>query len=827
MAIVRNLMVRAGADFSALRRETQRASQQLVSFRNSVSGTMKGIAAALAAVGIGTVIKDAVQSAMTVEASIQQINRIMGQNSAQFMQWANDQAQAFGMAKSEALKYGAVYGNLISGFTKSTGETTQYTEELLKASAVVASATGRTMNDVMERIRSGLLGNTEAIEDLGINVNVAMIQSTEAFRRFANGKSWQQLDFQTQQQIRLFAILEQSAKKYGDNLFNNTNSAQLMFVAQLKNLQLSLGQAFLPIYSAVLPALTSFVTYLANAMNVVAQFTQALFGSSVSGQQQQAKATTQQAKAVSGLGDAYKDAGAKAKKAQGSVAGFDEVNTLGSGAESGAGNTGADGIGVPGGSSVPNEGIGEPSDGISPKVQAMANRVKEAFRSMSEAVKIHKDEIIAALAGLAVGFATFAIVSNWGAIVGGIRTAFTSLGAVIGGVISPIVAVAAIIAALVAAIIYFYRTNETFRGVVDGIFNAISMAALWLWQNVLVPFGIFLASAFKKAWEGITKVATWLWNNVLAPFGVFLLWFRDNVLVPISGVLKDMLGMAFKTVADIAKSFWQNVMIPLGNFFADNFQPAVEALSAVFNFFWNNVLVPLGTFISSVLKVEFEVLTKVITYLWEQVLEPLSEFVAGSFTTTFNTAFEGIGKAIDGLKTTLNGILTFITGVFTGDWEKAWTGVKNVFKGIFDTLYSVVKTPINLIIDAVNMLITGLNKIQFTIPDWVPEIGGNSYGINISKIPHLAQGGITNGPMLAMVGDNPGGREVVSPLGDLRDMIASAVGTAVMSAMQFSDGNKQSGDIILQIDGTTLARVIGPYNTKETVRIGGSLITVT
>ena len=65
----------------------------------------------------------------------------------------------FGWQEAEAMKYGAVYGNLISGFTKSTAETVAYTEDCFKASAVVAAATGRTMEDTMERIRSGpLLG---------------------------------------------------------------------------------------------------------------------------------------------------------------------------------------------------------------------------------------------------------------------------------------------------------------------------------------------------------------------------------------------------------------------------------------------------------------------------------------------------------------------------------------------------------------------------------------------------------------------------------------------------------------------------------------------
>ena len=190
---------------------------------------MKKIGVILGSLAIGKLIKDSTELAMGVESAVNQINRTMGTSAGAFQKWVNGQASAYGMAKSEALKYGAVYSNLISSFAKDTAETTKYTEELLKASAVVASATGRTMEDTMARIRSGMLGSTDAIEDLGINVNVAMIESTNAFKQFANGKSWQQLDFQTQQQIRLMAILEQANQKYGDTLANTTATQMQMF----------------------------------------------------------------------------------------------------------------------------------------------------------------------------------------------------------------------------------------------------------------------------------------------------------------------------------------------------------------------------------------------------------------------------------------------------------------------------------------------------------------------------------------------------------------------------------------------------------------------
>ena len=188
-----------------------------------------------------------IQSAAQQEAAMQQVDKIYGNAADTIKNFAENTAISFNMSKSEAYKYAQIYGNLIQSITDDEEENAKYTQELLEASSVIASSTGRTMEDVMDRIRSGLLGNTEAIEDLGVNVNVAMIESTDAFKKFAKNKSWGQLDFQTQQQIRLFAILEQTAKKYGDEVNKNTSSDIQRLTAKFKDLISQLSKKLLPI----------------------------------------------------------------------------------------------------------------------------------------------------------------------------------------------------------------------------------------------------------------------------------------------------------------------------------------------------------------------------------------------------------------------------------------------------------------------------------------------------------------------------------------------------------------------------------------------------
>lgn len=382
MAVVRNLMVRAGADFSGLKKEMDKAQKQMQDFKRSMNSALKGIGTAIAGIGAGLYIKDAVSDAMKFEASIEQVNRLMGESAREFMKWADTQALAFNMSKSEALSYGATFSNIISTFTKSTKETQLYTQDLLQATAIVASKTGRTMEDALERVRSGMLGNTEAIEDLGVFVNVSMIESTKAFQQFANNKSWAQLDFQTQQQIRLFAILEQAAEKYGSEISNNAVSQTARLVAQLGNLRLAIGQAFLPIWEKVLPPLTAMVSWLTKAANAVAQFMQVLFGKSSTSQiQSQAQATQSQTSAVNDLGKSYKKAGKEAKKAQGFLASFDEVNTLpdkntseGSSGDGGGGGVGDVGSSIPTTTPI-NFETNAPS--ISAKIKEMAENFKK------------------------------------------------------------------------------------------------------------------------------------------------------------------------------------------------------------------------------------------------------------------------------------------------------------------------------------------------------------------------------------------------------------------------------------------------------------------
>lgn len=136
----------------------------------------------------------------------------------------------------------------------------------------------------------------------------------------------------------------------------------------------------------------------------------------------------------------------------------------------------------------------------------------------------------------------------------------------------------------------------------------------------------------------------------------------------------------------------------------------------------------------------------------------LGAFVGGAIGL-FGSLIKSAGDIVSGLVTAFGGIIDFISGVFTGNWSKAWNGVKNIFGGIFSSLVALVKTPMNAVISLINGAIAGINKLGVKIPKWVPGLGGKKIAFNIPTIPMLYKGTDNWAGGLAMVHDK--GAEII------------------------------------------------------------------
>lgn len=192
-----------------------------------------------------------------------------------------------------------------------------------------------------------------------------------------------------------------------------------------------------------------------------------------------------------------------------------------------------------------------------------------------------------------------------------------------------------------------------------------------------------------------------------------------------------------------------------------------------------------------------EILNKVDGFLqnifvkdWSKQFGALGEFL---------NAFFAIVKGVwDSIKKIFTGIIDFIRGVFTGNWKQAWEGVKSIFSGVFNALLTIAKAPLNLLIglvngliDGLNFLIRGINKIGFDVPDWVPIIGGKKFGFNlkeIGKIAYLAQGGILSS-----------GTAVVGEAGP--ELLTMNNGRAVVQPLTNNTTNQNYGGVTLNIYG--------------------------
>lgn len=143
------------------------------------------------------------------------------------------------------------------------------------------------------------------------------------------------------------------------------------------------------------------------------------------------------------------------------------------------------------------------------------------------------------------------------------------------------------------------------------------------------------------------------------------------------------------------------------------------------------------------------------------VMECIVPIFTGAFQSLWDTIKAiaiNIGQVIEGIMEILSGVIDFIFGIFTGDLDRAGEGIKQIFTGIFDVLKGAFKGFINFLTSGINLLIGGLNKIHFKVPDWMPKAlgGGTEFGINIPEIPRLAKGGTVRGDTMAIT-DEEGG----------------------------------------------------------------------
>lgn len=291
---------------------------------------------------------------------------------------------------------------------------------------------------------------------------------------------------------------------------------------------------------------------------------------------------------------------------------------------------------------------------------------------------------------------------------------------------------------------------DTLSGALGGLWRTIQVDVLQPIGNQLIPYvtkGINAIQKFTDKWNKlgpVTQKTIVKFAAVAASVGPVLLGF-GKVSTGISTVISNFgkVGSAITKLTG-ASGFSGIAKIMTGPFGIaaaavvaaailiyknwDRIAPILQKIGQRFADFWKTVQPQLEPFINLV--------KEVASYL-EETLEPAFKIVwkaAGDYVVKF---FDDVGVVIDGALGVFEGIITFLTGVFQGDWEKAWNGIVQAVGSIFGTLESLVKTPLNAVINIVNKAIGAINKISVDLPS---AVGGGHIGFNIPTIPTLAKG---------------------------------------------------------------------------------------
>lgn len=230
--------------------------------------------------------------------------------------------------------------------------------------------------------------------------------------------------------------------------------------------------------------------------------------------------------------------------------------------------------------------------------------------------------------------------------------------------------------------------------------------------------------------------------NLLLPI---LIQFIEQILPPIIELLTTLLPPIMKLV--------ETLLPPLIDLFAALITPLAEILSAV--------LPPLIDVINMLLEPIMALIDQLLPPLTElfkglmpifDALSPVIEFLGQLFSKVLGGAIEAIMPIIEGVMDVFGGLIDFITGVFSGNWEQAWNGIVDMFKGIFNLIPTIVEGIINGAIASINGIIWGINQLTGAIGiPAIPEIP------NVS-LPRFHTGGIVDfamgeGPALLKDGE--------------------------------------------------------------------------
>ena len=743
---VDELQVLITANTTALKKEISKTNSTIAGLKKSADKSQSGITSAfkklkrgIVALGIGKVIKDSIQLGMDAIESDNLFEVSLGNMADSVRDWSEEVGNALGLSATEMRKnVGTIY-NMTTSMGLAEDNALKMSKGVTLLANDMASFYNLSTDEAFSKINAGLTGETEPLKRLGILVDENTIKQVAYQQGIAETGS--ELTQQQKVLARYVAILQQTGNAQGDlaRTLDSPSNQLRQLKSQVQQLGITFGSFFMPVLQAVIPYVTAFAKVITYALNSLSKF---LGIKSTSASSETAKVSSNIGAVGSGLDDANKSA----KKLKGTLAGFDEMNVL----QDNSSDSGSSGSG--GGATGGDIGfdLGEYDAGldqINSKVDVIAENIKNAFRSVGDVVKsIWNSAPVQAFAGAVTSYGQLVfdfwttlgsnfvlnMQTTWGNIEGNVMTALTNMSTLWTTFWTDLQ-------------IGIETWGQPIIDGVTGVFNSI-------WLDAIDP----AIQLITKAWADFSGILVNLWNQHGKP-------------------LIDNIGEFATNVVALFQSIWDNVIEPIVT-------PFLETLSWLWDEHISKIVEKVGDFVGKLVNGALEIYNKFIQPIVMWLLEKLApawSFLSSAVIGVLGSIFAVVSDVIGSIIGILGGIIDFIVGIFTGNWSKAWNGIKDIFKNIIDGLVGIFKFPINLIIDGINAFISGLNKVK--VPDWVPAVGGK--GINIPKIPKLARGGIIDQPTLAVVGE--AGKEAVMPLenntgwiNQLADKLADKIGNA-------------------------------------------------
>jgi len=294
------------------------------------------------------------------------------------------------------------------------------------------------------------------------------------------------------------------------------------------------------------------------------------------------------------------------------------------------------------------------------------------------------------LGGLAAALLVVFAPAIWGAVTA--TWAFTTA-----LLANPLTWIVIGITALVAGIIWLATQTTFFQDVWTNVTNAIGTAWDWLWTTVLQP-----------VFQAIGEVFTWIYENIILPIVTGIMIYVGLWAAVITWLWETVISPVFSAIGEVFNWIWNSIIMPIIGFI----EAAIQGAGIVFQWLYANAIKP-----------AFDGVATAFNWVWANVISPVVGFISDAITNVGNT-----------IQSVFGGIGTFIGNAFQG-------------------ALSVVRGPINGIIGLVNSAIRGINQLKVTIPDWVPIVGGQTWGLNIPTIPMLAKGGVITGSGSVLVGE--------------------------------------------------------------------------